>query len=327
MIRVYKSHFAPFILSFIEQRHAFGYDYSEGEYTLYRFDRFCCDEFPDEKELTQKIILKWAERHEPENDRYRLNRIGTIRSLTIFMNSIGVDAYVLPYELSRKHSGQQHIPYIYSGEDLTLLFQTIDKEERNSRSPAKHLVFPVLYRLIYCCGLRPVEVRRLRCEDVDLHSGKITILESKGHKDRIVIPTDDVCALCEKYDFLVRTIYPDRNYFFPSPVDKGSAMYSDVTISHTFLHYLKTSGIYEKSGGKARLYDLRHTFATNVIHKWVKEGRNIDACLPYLSEYMGHATISETAYYIHLAPDAYPEMSSWDAGTSARIIREVQPCE
>jgi len=33
------------------------------------------------------------------------------------------------------------------------------------------------------------------------------------------------------------------------------------------------------------------------------QGTNVAAMLPYLSVYMGHATVESTYYYIHTSPD------------------------
>ena len=49
------------------------------------------------------------------------------------------------------------------------------------------------------------------------------------------------------------------------------------------------AGITEFEGPKPRVYDFRHTFATECICRWMREGRDIDAMLPFLSAYMGHA--------------------------------------
>lgn len=37
--------------------------------------------------------------------------------------------------------------------------------------------------------------------------------------------------------------------------------------------------------------------------KWLEEGADINAYIPYLSAYMGHANFTDTAYYIHLLPE------------------------
>jgi len=77
---------------------------------------------------------------------------------------------------------------------------------------------------------------------------------------------------------------------------------------------------------RARPYDLRHRFASAILQKWLNEGKDLYAMLPYLSAYMGHEHFSQTAYYIHLLPenlinspgvdwnaidDVNPEVSIW----------------
>ena len=53
--------FAPYICGLIEQKRAFGFDYLESERILYMFDRFCKEQFPNETQITQQLVLKWAE--------------------------------------------------------------------------------------------------------------------------------------------------------------------------------------------------------------------------------------------------------------------------
>ena len=62
----------------------------------------------------------------------------------------------------------------------------------------------------------------------------------------------------------------------------------------------------------APCYDFRN-FATHVIRKWIAEGKNVSAMLPYLSTYMGHSSLSATAYYIHLVPEHLTEtgLTAW----------------
>jgi len=47
----------------------------------------------------------------------------------------------------------------------------------------------------------------------------------------------------------------------------------------------------------------RHHFAYANIERWMAQGTNVAAMLPYLSVYMGHATVESTYYYIHTSPD------------------------
>ena len=103
-------------------------------------------------------------------------------------------------------------------------------------------------------------------------------------------------------------IYPHRKYFFQSPSVRGDGMYSMEWIIPTFRRFLQTAGISGYGEIRPRLYDLRHTFATHRLYQWVKEGKDINACLAYLSEYMGHSNLESTAYYIHLLPTLYTDL-------------------
>ena len=50
-------------------------------------------------------------------------------------------------------------------------------------------------------------------------------------------------------------------------------------------------------------YTLRHNYATRTLMRWVEEGKDIEAWLPYLAAYMGHQKYSSTAWYVHLLPE------------------------
>lgn len=318
----YHSHFAPYIEGLIVQKQAFGYDYAESQRILRTFDRFCIEQYPSENLLSQDLAMKWTETTDTEQNLYRLNRVSVVRELARYMNSIGIAAYVIPLELTRKTG--RHIPHIYSKEELTRLFAVIDSYKPSLRAPAKHLVVAVMFRMIYCCGLRPVEARRLLRENVNLNDGTIYILESKGHKDRLVVMSDDMLNLCRKYDKKADSIYANRKYFFQSPSCRGDGMYSMEWIVPTFRRFLVEADIYDCAGNTPRLYDLRHTFATHRLYKWMHEGRDINACLAYLSEYMGHKNISDTAYYIHLIPGFYSEMAEFHF--DQYLSEEEVPC-
>lgn len=322
MIYSFDGPFAEYICGLVEQKQALGYIYRESERILYTFELFCKEHFPNETTLTQAIALKWAEQRGSENNLYRLNRVSVIRELARYMNSVGTPAYLIPIELTRKTA--RHVPHIFTMEELSALFHAIDNYESSTRAPAKNLVVAVIFRLIYCCGLRPAEARKLLTLNVDLETGAVQILESKGHKDRVVMLSEDMLDLCRRYDKKVEEFYPGRKYFFPSPSNCKNGMYSKEWINPMFRRFLSEAGLDKCSGNKPRLYDLRHTFTTHRLYKWISEGKDVNACLPYLSEYMGHELLSDTAYYIHLVPEFFPQMADINLDGYAALIPEAE---
>jgi integrase len=113
---------------------------------------------------------------------------------------------------------------------------------------------------------------------------------------------------------------PNRRFFFA----KNSAeAYSYRWVIWKFRQIRKMLKIEDGSGNLPRLYDLRHTFATHRLYQWMRDGRDLYACLPYLSSYMGHAKITETFHYIHLVPGMFETMSGFKYEPMAYIFPEA----
>ena len=186
----------------------------------------------------------------------------------------------------------------------------------------RHLQIPVIFRLMYTCGLRPHEARLIQKEHLNLSESTIFIPESKGHKDRIVAMSPEMTKICSKYyPYAVRE-FPNSPYLFPCQRFKGAA-YSSGWLTEAFHLCWNTAGLGEVAGNAPRPYDFRHTFATYRLYRWMKEKRELGALLPYLSVYMGHAHFSDTAYYIHLIPDFFSELSGIDLDAYGSLLPEV----
>ena len=318
MIGGFDSGFASRLNSFIEHKKALGYPYNGSIWILKIFDAFCVEHYPGESRLTKEICLSWSVRKSNECNNSFRNRIYPIREFARYLNSIGEDAYLIPADLVKK--GYPAIPHIYSTGELSAIWNVVDHIPIKKNYPVRHLVIPAIFKLLYCCGMRPIEARILLRKNVDLQKGRIDIIESKAHKSRIVMLADDVTEMLREYDNNVSAIMPDRILFFPSSND---TVYTKVWLDKSFRIILKKAGITGNGKQSPRPYDLRHTFATHRIYQWMKEGKDIEAMIPYLSEYMGHAQLSDTYYYIHLAPDIFKEMSGLEDNEFDRLIPEV----
>ena len=106
--------------------------------------------------------------------------------------------------------------------------------------------------------------------------------------------SDDMCKLCKTYEALVPK---DRTWYFE--VNKNR--YPTHWMTAQFNRLTTKAGIPEDKN--FRPYDLRHTFASRNISRWLEEGKDAMVFLPLLSQYMGHSDLDSTFYYIHLIPD------------------------
>ena len=315
----FHSRFKRYIIKFLEQKRALGYAYSKGEEHLKQFDAFCVEYYPLESTLTKNIALKWAEVRETEGVSGCRSRITSIRQFAKYMNSIGVNSYIIPHHACPRKP-TRYVPHLYTSEELSAIFSTLDRLQPSSRSPVRHLVAPVMFRMIYCCGLRPKESRSMLRSDVNLKTGQIVIQDAKNRKDRVIVLSTDMLKLCQQYDKKINAIFPERLYFFSN--------YAGNICSRTWLHMVHYQCLKDTqmhfSGNRPRIYDFRHTFATNVLFRWMKEGKDMNAYLPYLSAYLGHELFSHTAYYIHLVPQYFSQISDMCLSKHSHLIPEIE---
>jgi len=319
MIYNYNSGFADKLNSFVTQKQALGFSYTNPAYNLSRFDKMCCSVYPDASVLSKEICNAWAVKKPTERANAFRDRLSAVREFGKYLVRNGEEAYVIPPNIAKKDA--KPIPYIYSTDEIAAVWQEFDKFSSNKRYPVRHLVFPAIIRIIYCCGLRPCEARKLMASDVDLTTGKLFIRESKGRKDRIVMMADDVCIYMNRYNDKVNDIAPQRNYFFPNP-DGG--LYSEKRLCEIFAEVRKNLGILGTDLCKPKLYGFRHSFATHRLYQWLNEGCDLNAMLPYLSAYMGHSQLTDTYYYIHLVPGQFKAMSGMDFSYYEDLLPEVE---
>lgn len=315
----FQSGFSEKLSSFVAQKNSVGFPYAGSVKYLREFDRMCAELFPGECVLTKEICLRWAVRRDTEQNNSFNNRLMPIREFGRYLVRTGEEAYIISTEFVKQKP--HRTPYIFSQREILSIWDFYDSIKPNSKAPVKHVVMAAIIRLLYCCGLRPVESVRLRIQDVNLSTGKLYIIESKGHKDRIVMMPDDLISYLQEYDRHVRLYMPNRTFFFPNAVD---GMYSVIELDRIFRRARNFCDIAGNSMTTPRLYDIRHTFATHRLYQWMKEGKDLSAMIPYLSAYMGHTDLSDTYYYIHLVPGQFEAMSGYDASSLEKLIPEVK---
>ena len=72
---------------------------------------------------------------------------------------------------------------------------------------------------------------------------------------------------------------------------------------HVFLRLVAQAGIRGPAGRRARLHDLRHTFAVKTVADWYRAGLDVERRLPWLSTYLGHVSPTSTYWYLSTTPE------------------------
>ena len=211
------------------------------------------------------------------------------------------DTYLIPAKRVGLPTPVQ--PYFFTSSEIVSFFEACDETKEDPHFKGRHLVIPAMYRSLYCCGLRCKEVRTLRCENVHLDKRYLDILQSKGPKSRRIFVSNNLAEYLKSYDQRISILFPNRETFFPNQKDQPYGANMIVKNFHRF--WFKAFPEKKDSGIRTRPYDFRHHFVYANMNRWVHEGRDINAMLPYLMKYMGHSDVENTLYYFHLVPDIY----------------------
>lgn len=89
--------------------------------------------------------------------------------------------------------------YIFSDDEIERMLNAADYIPPTEQNPLRHHQLPVMFRILFNCGLRSAELRELRVGDVDLAKNTLTIRDTKFHKNRIVPFSDSVADALTKY--------------------------------------------------------------------------------------------------------------------------------
>ncbi|MGN1382643.1 MAG: tyrosine-type recombinase/integrase [Eubacterium sp.] len=303
------------IEKFLSFQISLGYQRNSYESQLRSFADYVLELYPETDIISKAIVMEYLEQQ--TSDLHR--KASVLRLFAQYLNAVGKEAYVLPTEMFRTPTAQE--PYIFSDQELKNLFSEIDRINPERGWIAS--VAPVLFRLIYTCGLRPKEGRELRRNWINFETGEIRIEKSKGKKDRTVVMSDDMLALCRKFDKKRTDALINSEYFFARP---DGDPFAEFMIHQTFISCWKKSaglGSHDRYPRSIRVYSLRHRFATAVIHRWLDEKRDLRNKLPYLQEYMGHTRLNETVYYLHLLPENLLTSAGIDWNSFDGLIPEV----
>lgn len=300
----YSSVFAPYLTGLVATKRAAGFKYETASFYLHDFDRYCFQRTA-ERSLSRELVLGWMAAREGESPRTQRTRISPVRELGKYMQALGVSDAFVPAEALFRKSGR-YVPHFFARQEITAFFAACDTLAPHGAMRARHLVLPVLFRLLYCCGLRTGEARTLRVEHVDLPNGRIDVLWSKGCRSRRLPLPPDLLALFRTYETRVAEVYPGRTYFFPTT---RAGCYGRGAVGHVFRKIWEAAGLGVASGPNVRAYDFRHHFALTNLNRWASAGLDVNAMLPYLSRYMGHSSLESTDYYLHLVPEFFQTFS------------------
>ena len=161
---------------------------------------------------------------------------------------------------------KKKLPVILSREEIWGMLQSADL--------LKHRL---LIGLLYSCGLRCMEVRRIELKHLDFDRKLLHIVQSKGKKDRYVPLSDHIIRGLKTYISVEHptTYLFTGNSFNQKDLNTG---YSQRGVQWVIKSICKKAGIYKD----VHTHTLRHSYATHLL----EDGVNI----LLVQRLLGHST-------------------------------------
>lgn len=272
---------------------------------LAHFDKFTFNFKTDPNVLSKELVIAYTSKSINESDGNHVYRINLINRLARFMQQNGYEAHCQPTNITRK-TKIEYLPYIFSEDEIARIFNVADMIKSSPKHRNYHLVVPLMFKILYSCGLRVSELTHLTVEDVDLELGVLKIYNTKFGKDRLVPMSESILSQCRSYSSKIHLL---SNKGFPYFPNARNHFFSSKRVYDLFRQIIQRAGISHRGVGKGpRLHDLRHTFAVHSLKQLTLQGFDLTVALPYLSAYLGHTGLKSTQRYLRLTTDLYPNI-------------------
>jgi integrase len=291
----FASALAPVIVSYLALKRALGRQYHAECVVLRQVDRFLAARASD---LTPDTFAAWCLtlQHLAADTRREYLRI--VRNLCGYRRRSQPTAFV-PERPPFRWPRHKFRPHLFTDLEVARLLVTADALAPTPTSPLRRETFRLAIVILYTAGLRCGELVRLTVGDYDPAAHTLIIRDSKFYKSRVVPLSADGAREVDRY-LAVR-----RSRRLPASPDspllwhrfRGGAWSGDA-FGHRMHALFRRAGIRTVAGKLPRVHDFRHGFAVEALLRWYRAGANVQAKLPFLATYMGHASIVSTEYYL-----------------------------
>lgn len=291
---VFCSCLTPQIKNFIRLRQLSGTDYHSQALLLGYFDRFLVAQDFQQPYITRDICDQYQQSLVALKPRGQGNRICVVHQLCEYMARSDPNNYIpesCPYPSWR----QAQRPYIFTHEQVgSLLTAAATLPPPSSLRPH---TYSTLLGVLYSTGIRIGEACALNLENFFPEEQRLYVAEGKFRKSRWIVLSASTSRALKQY--IDRRM--DKNPNAPDAplfLNERRQRLCHPTVYHTYRNLLSKCGIMHDNLKGPRIHDLRHSFAVHRLLAWYRDGENVNARLPALATYMGHADISSTQVYL-----------------------------
>lgn len=304
---------------FLTLRRALGRKYDSEEKVLRQFVRHCEQEISDSI-LPEDSIYDWITTATNQSLKTRSNKASVLIQWAQYLFDLGYEPLRLP--TVRYSANTAFVPHIYTAAELQAIWNTVDHIKPSKVYPNLHRCIPVLFRLLYGCGLRIHEALQITLDDIDFTTNVITLRHAKLDKERLIPLSESLAKALSVYAAgQAKDMQPGAPLFY---YRKGCPL-TQRSVYSRFRMTLQDSGIpYQGQLRGPRLHDFRHTFAVSTMNRLVDQNNDIYVVLPILSAYLGHSGVKSTERYIRLTEERLSTITDTIGNTLSNIFPEVE---
>lgn len=258
-------------------------------------------------EIPEEIFELWAKKRENESAVNHMRRVYVLIGLAKFMVSRGYENIHIG-EMAGKSPRSKFVPYIFTRDEIKSIFGVLRGRTLVNPHDSETAAFSMMFCIYYGCGLRKMEILKLKISDIDTSAGSIRIMDSKNHVSRLVIMSESIRQQLSDYCSRFRFACDNDAPLF---IQKNGAMFGSYRLYLNYKQVMTEAGIRPRESGKLpRLHDLRHTFCVHNLEAMAQKGFDLYVSLPLLTAYLGHNCISETEYYLRLVDENFVSITA-----------------
>lgn len=293
---------------YLAERHALGFSFKTDERCIRSFLQDYAELDDGHVVFTKEYVLSHIEKKANQQTGTVLRNVCAINGFLDFAIRKGFQAYKIPPKSLPKET-RNFKAYIFTDDEIERILEAADNFPFTDQNPARKHQIPIMFRILFNCGLRTSELLKLRICDVNLEEYVFTILDTKFHKNRLVPFSNAVAEPLMQY-LKEQSGKTADSLLFPSTRERSNdGRYAESWIHNQFRELLRMACIpYGGPGKGPRPHDIRHTFAVHCLNNWALSGEDLTAALPVLSRYLGHKGLTGTQKYLQLTAQMYPNI-------------------
>jgi integrase len=288
---------------YLAERRRLGYRLRSTALALRSFARYV-DGLDLSAPLSVEVMAAWARQAKTNSDDPTTwaRRLKRLRPFTRWLQQFEPETEV-PDSTVFGPIGWRPAPHIFTEQEIGDLLAAARRLEPDLRGATYETLFGVLA----ATGLRVSEAVHLRQADVDLHTGLLTVRQTKFGKSRYVPLHPSTTEALRGYQGR-RNLYlsarEDTPFFVGTRGRRLGCELSLRQVDRIFQQLREQLGwVNRGSHAAVRVHDLRHSFIVSRLVRWHAQGVDIDQAMLALSTYVGHARVTNTYWYLSGVPE------------------------